>query len=71
MEYIRVHFDPNDIRWVIANGNIVGATESELTLPPNFYVITLSGNGYAPPNWSGVVTGTLPNNPLRIRFTKV
>ena len=70
MEYIRVHFDPRDIRWVLANGNIVGPTESELTLPPNFYEIALSGDGYAPPSWSGVVSGTDPHNPLSIRFTR-
>ena len=63
MEFIRVHFDPRDIRWVIANGNIVGPTEAELTLPSNFYVITLSGDGYSPAEWSGVVTGTVPGNP--------
>jgi hypothetical protein len=45
MEYIRVHFDRHDIRWVIANGNIIGPTETELTLPSNFYVIMLSGTG--------------------------
>jgi hypothetical protein len=71
MEYIRVHFDPHDIRWVIANGNIVGPTETELTLPPNYYVITLSGYGYSPANWSGVVTGTLAGSPLRISFVKI
>ena len=70
MEYIRVHFDPHDIRWVFANGNIVGATESELTLPSNFYEITLSGDGYVPPNWSGVVAGTYPSNPLSIQFSR-
>jgi hypothetical protein len=71
MEYIRVHFDRGDIRWVIANGNIIGPTETELTLPSNFYVITLSGVGHSPPNWSGVVTGTVPSSPLRISFARV
>ena len=71
MEYVRVHYDPHDIRDVLANGNVIGQTETELTLPPNFYVITLSGGGYAPPSWSGVVSGTLPGRPLRIQFTKV
>lgn len=70
MEYIRVHFDSADIRWVVANGNIVGSTEAELMIPSNFYVITLSGDGYGPVNWSGVVAGTMPGNPLRIRFTR-
>lgn len=71
MEYIRVSFDPGDIRDVIANGNVVGETETELTVPPNYYVITLSGDGYVPPSWSGVVSGTLPRNPLPIRFDKI
>jgi hypothetical protein len=70
MEYIRVSFDTGDIRDVIANGNVVGETETELTVPPNYYVITLSGAGYSPPSWSGVVSGTLPRNPLPIRFEK-
>jgi hypothetical protein len=71
MEYIRVHYDLDDIRDVLANGNVVGETETELTLPPNFYVITLSGSGYAPPSWSGVVAGTSPDRPLRIEFNKI
>ena len=70
MEYIRVHFDPADIRWVVANGNIIGATETELVIQSNFYVITLSGGGFAPPSWSGPVAGTTPGDPLRIRFTR-
>jgi len=71
MEYIRVHFDLRDIRDVLANGNVVGQTETELTLPPNFYRITLSGTGYSPASWSGVVSGTTPSQPLPIRFTKL
>jgi hypothetical protein len=71
MEFIRVHFDLHDIRDVLANGNVVGETESELTLPPNFYVITLSGSGYSPASWSGAVSGTTPNHPLSIRFTRL
>lgn len=71
MEYIRVHYDLHDIRDVLVNGNVVGRTETELTLPSNFYVITLSGGGYAPPSWSGVVAGTLPGRPLRIQFNRI
>jgi hypothetical protein len=71
MEFIRVRFDPNDVRDVIANGNIIGQTETELTLPPNYYVISLSGSGYSPSHWYGIVSGTLPTNPLPIQFTKV
>lgn len=70
MEYIRVSFDPNDIRDVIASGNVVGPTETELALQPNYYVISLSGSGYAPPYWYGVVSGTSLGNPLAIRFGK-
>jgi hypothetical protein len=39
MEYIRVRFDPNDIRDVIASGNVIGETETELAVQPNYYVI--------------------------------
>ena len=70
MEYIRVTFDPNDIHDVIANGNVIGQTETELALPANYYVISLSGSGYAPSFWYGVVSGTLPGNPLLIQFAK-
>jgi hypothetical protein len=68
MEYIRVTFDPNDIRDVIASGEVVGPTETELMLEPNYYVISLSGTGYTPPYWYGVVTGTTPAHPLTIAF---
>jgi hypothetical protein len=71
MEYIRVHYDIHDIRDVLANGNVVGQTETELTLPTNFYEITLSGTGYTPPSWSGVVAGTVPDRPLRIQFNRI
>ena len=62
MEYIRVTFDPNDIRDVIASGNVIGETETELAVQPNYYVISLSGSGYAPPYWYGVVSGTTSGN---------
>lgn len=71
MEYIRVHFDLHDIRDVLADGDVVGQTETDLMLPPDFYVITLSGEGYSPASWSGVVSGTTVANPLRIWFTKI
>ena len=70
MEYIRVNFDPNDVRDVIASGNVIGATETELTLPPNYYVISLSGAGYIPSYQYVLVTGTLPGKPLNIQFNK-
>jgi PEGA domain len=70
MEYIYVHFDPNEVRDVLADGNVIGQTETEITLPANYYVITLSGDGYAPADWSGLVSGTVPGNPLRIFFSR-
>jgi hypothetical protein len=70
MEYIRVRFDPNDIRDVIANGNVVGETETELMIEPNYYVISLSGSRYVPSHWYGAVSGTTVDRPLDIRFTR-
>lgn len=70
MEYIRVTFDPADIRDVIASGNVVGETETELAVQPNYYVISLSGSGYAPAYWYGVVSGTTPGHPFNIEFRK-
>jgi hypothetical protein len=71
MEYIRVRFDPNDIRDVIASGNVIGETETELAVQPNYYVISLSGSNYTPPYWYGVVSGTTLAHPLTISFTPV
>lgn len=70
MEYIRVNFDPDDIRDVIASGNVIGQTEVELIVQPNYYVVSLSGSGYAPSYQYVLVSGTLPGNPLHIQFTK-
>jgi len=58
------------VRDVIASGNVVGQTNTELALPPNYYVISLSGSGYSPSFWYGVVSGTMAGNPLPIRFNK-
>ena len=71
MEYIRVNFDADDIRDVIASGNVIGPTETELTLPPNYYVISLSGAGYTPPYQYVLVSGTLPGDPLNVRFSRI
>ena len=70
MEYICVTFDPNDIREVIASGNPIGPTETELAVQPNYYVVSLSGSGYSPPYWYGVVSGTAPGSPLTIPFIR-
>ena len=70
MEFIRVTFDSRDIREVIASGNPIGPTETELTVQPNYYVISLSGSGYAPSHWYGLVSGTTPGDPLIISFNR-
>ncbi len=70
MEYVVVTFDPDDIRDVIASGNVVGETETELIVQPNYYVVSLSGSGYAPTHWYGLVSGTTAGRPLNIRFGK-
>jgi hypothetical protein len=36
---------------------------------PNYYIISLSGSGYAPPYWYGIVSGTTVGHPLTISFT--
>ncbi len=69
MEYIIVHFDPANPRDVLANGNPIGSTGAELTLPADYYVITLSGTGYQPPEWSRPISGTQPKQPLPIVCT--
>ena len=70
MEYIRVTFNPYDIRQVIANGNPIGQTETVLMLPTNFYHIRLSGACYKPTEQQVNVNGTLPNTPLVIAFER-
>ena len=70
MEFIRVSFDPGDIRDVIASGEVIGETETELAVQPNYSVISLSGSGYAPAHWYGAVFGTTVGNPMRIRFVR-
>jgi hypothetical protein len=70
MEYIRVGFDPADRRDVVASGNVIGPTETKLAVEPNYYVISLSGSGYWPPYWYGLVSGTTVDNPLEIGFSR-
>lgn len=68
MEFILVRFDPKDARDVLANGNVIGKTGATLMVTANFYRITLSGGGYTPLSWTGTVSGTLPDKPLKIEF---
>jgi hypothetical protein len=68
MEYILVRFKASDIRDVLADGNPIGKTDTILTLPTDYYEISLSGGGYTPQSWDGVIANTSPGNPLVIRF---
>jgi hypothetical protein len=68
MEYILVHFDPGDIRDVIANGSTIGKTEKPLMLDTNYYEITLSGSGFTPDKWQGAIDATTRTNPMSIVF---
>lgn len=70
MEYIFVHFDPTDIRDVIANASPIGKTEKTLMLDSGYYEIMLSGTGYTPDKWEGPIAATSPINPISIVFTK-
>jgi hypothetical protein len=71
MEFILVHFDPNDIRDVIANASTIGETEKTLMLDSGFYEITLSGTGFTPDKWEGPIDATAPTDPLSIVFTRI
>lgn len=69
MEYLTVTFDPHNPREVLASGKMIGKTDTQLTVPADFYHLTLSGDGYKPPFWEGPVAGTLPTSPLVVIFT--
>ena len=69
MESVLVHFNPQRPRRVLANGDDVGPTDATLLLPTNYYEISLSGGGYMPAKWTGLVSGTMPDDPLEITFT--
>jgi hypothetical protein len=68
VEYILVRFRPTDIRDVLADGDPVGKTETILTLPTDYYEFSLSGDGYTPESWDGVIANTSADNPLIITF---
>jgi hypothetical protein len=70
MEYIFVHFDENDVRDVIANGDVLGRSENTLMLAAGYYEITLSGVGFQPRKWEGAIAATDPAAPLGLLFTR-
>jgi hypothetical protein len=70
MEYLIVTFDENDRRDVIANGDIIGQSETTLMLEADYYEISLSGIDFAPLLWKGIVSGTVASKPQRIAFKR-
>ena len=68
MEYLLVKF--KESRGVLADGNLVGVTNSTLTLQTNEYIITLDGaQDYAPPSQDVILAGTSSTRPTVITFT--
>ena len=70
LQYVKVNFDLQDQRQVLADGYTIGLTGVELVIPEGFYVITLSGDHYSPSQWTGPISGTSPRVPLHIQFTR-
>ncbi len=67
IEYLLVTYAQD--RDVLADGDRVGVTNHTLMLPADEYLITLSGDGYAPPNASVVLAGTSVMRPKVVVFT--
>jgi hypothetical protein len=67
IEYLLVvHKDDRD---VLADGDRVGVTNHTLILPADQYIITLSGDGYAPPSEIVALAGTSVVRPKVVTFT--
>jgi len=56
VEYLLVTYKED--RDVLADGDRVGVTNHTILIPPNEYIITLSGDGYAPATQDIVIAGT-------------
>lgn len=67
IEYLLVKFP--DERDVLADGDPVGTTNHTIIIQGNEYLITLSGDGYAPLNQPVVVAGTSIDQPQVVTFT--
>jgi hypothetical protein len=67
VEYLLVSYKED--RDVLADGDRVGVTNHTIMLPANQYIITLSGDGYAPPDQTVVLSGTSIVRPKVITFT--
>lgn len=71
MEHFIVKFDSTDIRDVLLDGNRIGSTETVLLADTNDYTVTLGGRpNYIPASKDVVISGTTPETPLVIVFTK-
>ncbi len=67
VEYLLVVY--SDDRDVLADGDRVGVTNHTIMLPANQYLITLSGDGYAPANATVALSGTSIVRPQVVNFT--
>jgi hypothetical protein len=54
---------------LVANGDRVGVTNHTILLATDEYIITLSGDGYAPPREDVVLAGTSIMRPRVVVFT--
>jgi hypothetical protein len=66
VEYLLVTY--TDDRDVLADGDRVGVTNHTILIPPDEYIITLSGDGYAPANQTVVIAGTSIMRPKVVAF---
>ena len=67
VEYLLVVYKGD--RDVLANGDRVGVTNHTLLLPNDEYIITLSGDGYAPGSEDVLLAGTSIMRPKVVVFT--
>ena len=67
VEYLLVVYTGD--RDVLANGDRVGVTNHTLLLPNDEYIITLSGDGYAPVSEDVLLAGTSIMRPKVVVFT--
>jgi hypothetical protein len=67
VEYLLVVYKQD--RDVLPDGDRVGVTNHTILLAPDEYIITLSGDGYAPSSEDVVLAGTSIMRPKIIVFT--
>lgn len=67
VEYLLVVYKED--RDVLADGDRVGVTNHTILIEADEYIITLSGEGYAPPSQTVSVAGTSIMRPRVVTFT--